>query len=138
MANYFKNAHYPITDKHIDSLVCDIEDDMERDIERAILKEHTLAVVEPGFVYFKKNVLAGHVGANLELFKAVRVANPAYVKHTLVSRGLEGLQQDVRSLSVLKCVTEQNINSLLAKLPVYSQACTDFAGEWLFTPPLLT
>ena len=112
-----------------------IEDVALREEERTMLTQHCMEVLEPGYEYFKKNLLAGDVGVNLPLFKAVRLANPAYVKHALASKGIEALKTQVQRLIVMKCVHENRIQALLAELPSYTHHCTEYAGDWLFSPP---
>ena len=129
------NDHFPVLDEYIETLVSDIEDVNERDIERDILKGHALDVLKPGHAYFARNVLNGDVGANLAMFKAMRLANPAYVKSRFVIGGLEVIKEETNTLSVLKCVDAQMTAALIAELPAFSQACNDFSGEWLFRAP---
>ena len=66
-----RNAHYPLVDEYINNLVEDIEDVAQKEEERTMLTQHCMEVLEPGYEYFKKNLLAGDVGMNLPLFKAV-------------------------------------------------------------------
>ena len=129
------NDHFAVLDEYIETLVSDIEDVNERDIERDILKGHALDVLKPGHAYFARNVLNGDVGANFAMFKAVRLANPAYVNSRFVIGGLEAIKEETNTLSVLKCVDAQMIAAFIAELPAYSQACNDFSDEWLFRAP---
>ena len=132
---FIQNEHFPVIDSYIELQVDHIEDVGEQEVKRAELKEYALSVMWPGFQYFFNNLLAGDIGANLRLFKAVRLANPSYIKHTLAARGLAALQQEVRELGVLKTVDDTVIQQLLAELPSYSQKCAEFAGNWLFGAP---
>ena len=130
-----ENQHYPLMDEYICHLVEDIEDVTDREQERAIYKAHCLEVIAPGYNYFKNNLLAGDVGACLPLYEAVRLGNPAYVKHALAVRGIDAPKAEVRTLLVMKCVNQERIEALLSELPAYTQSCTDYAGQWLFRAP---
>ena len=93
---------------------------------------HAAAVLTPGFAYFYNNLMAGDVGANIDLFKAVRLANPSYI---LSGVGPAVLEEVVRELTALKCVDEARVEKLIAELPSYVQKCTEFSGNWLFRAP---
>ena len=114
-----ENQHYPLMDEYICHLVEDIEDVTDREQERAIYKAHCLEVIAPGYNYFKNNLLAGDVGACLPLYKAVRLGNPAYVKHALAVRGIDALKAEVHTLLVMKCVNQERIEALLSELPLH-------------------
>ena len=132
---FIENEHFPLIDSYIGAQVEDIEDVVEMELKRAELKMHAAAVLTPGFAYFYNNLMAGDVGANIELFKAVCLANPSYIKYILPAVGLAESQEVVRELTVLKCVDEARVEKLIAELPSYVQKCTEFSGNWLFRAP---
>ena len=72
--------YYPLVDEYIAGLVSQVEEKEEKEMLTITLKAHTMSVLEGGHDYFYRNLMEGDVGANIELFGAVRFANPSPVK----------------------------------------------------------
>ena len=71
----------------------------------------------------------------MELFRAVRLANPSHVKQLAQVGGIDLLREEVQSLRVLKHVDDATIQGLLAALPAYMVTASPYAGDWVFHPP---
>ena len=131
---FIANKLFPLTDEFIEKLVQDVAEE-NKEMKRLEFKKHGKKVSKKAFKYFAENLLAGDVGANIPLFKACRLANPAFVKQFFIDHGEQELQGLVRDLETsTKFVTPQMVELLLKELPTYTTLASQHAGNWSYVP----